>query len=130
MKLLLDTHVALWAIADDPRLARKALRLIEDFENDVFVSVASLWEIAIKHSLGRGPRAMPLSAVDAAEAFESAGYLLLPVEKSHALHVERLPSIHGDPFDRLIAAQALEEPLVLLTHDKTVARYSASFIEV
>ena len=77
MRLLLDTHVALWALTDDPRLARKARDLILDIRSEVFVSVASLWEIAIKHQLGRGD--MPVSGARAAELFQAAGYSELPI---------------------------------------------------
>lgn len=126
MKLLLDTHVALWAIADDPRLDATARKLILDPANEVTVSAATLWEIAIKHSLNKGD--MPLSGADALGYFRDAGYRLLPITPQHAVAVEDLPPIHRDPFDRLIAAQALLEPLRLLTHDGTLARYSDTII--
>jgi PIN domain nuclease of toxin-antitoxin system len=128
MRLLLDTHVALWALTDDPRLARKARDLILDIRSEVFVSVASLWEIAIKHQLGRGD--MPVSGAHAAELFQAAGYSELPLLGIHATAVESLPAIHGDPFDRILVAQALTEPMRLVTRDPTVARYSDTIISV
>ena len=126
MRILLDTHVALWAIADDTRLPTMAHGLILDGQNEIFVSTASVWEIAIKHSLAR--RDMPVSGKQAAAWFQQAGYVLLSVSATHAAAIEELPSLHADPFDRLIVAQALTEPLRLLTHDRTVARYSDTII--
>lgn len=122
MNLLLDTHVALWAIADDPRLSAQGRQLILDPKNQVIVSAATVWEIAIKHGLGKGD--MPLSGAEALSYFNQAGYQLLPITAQHAAAVEALPPIHRDPFDRLLAAQALIEPLRLVTHDATLARYS------
>jgi len=128
MRLLLDTHVALWAIAADRRLPAPARKLILDSRTEVFVSAASVWEIAIKHSLARGD--MPISGRQATAWFEAAGYGLLPVSAVHAAAVEGLPPIHTDPFDRILVAQALCEPLRLLTHNRTVARYSDAIMLV
>lgn len=128
MNLLLDTHVALWAITDSPRLNAKARDLIANPANTVWVSVASLWEITIKHSLGRGD--MPISGAQAKDWFEQSGYQLLNIEAPHVLGVAELPPLHNDPFDRLLVAQALAEPLRLITHDAQVARYSDSIIEI
>lgn len=128
MNLLLDTHVALWAIADSPQLPDVARGFITNPANSVWVSAASIWEIAIKHSLGRGD--MPVSGQEALDYFTTAGYRLLAVEPVHAAAVETLDRHHQDPFDRLLVAQALVEPLRLLTHDATVARYHDSIILV
>lgn len=129
MRLLLDTHVALWAIADSPRLTDTVRTLITDEANTVFVSAASLWEIAIKHGLARGrPNDMPVSAVQALDYFEGAGFVLLAVTAQHAVAVGNLPPIHGDPFDRILVAQSMSEPLRLVTHDPVVARYSDAII--
>lgn len=126
MRLLLDTHVALWAIADSPKLPAAGRELIAAAENEVLVSAASVWEIAIKHALGRGD--MPISGEVALGWFRQAGYRLLPIQPEHAARVEKLPPHHQDPFDRLLVAQALAEPLRLLTHDRQVAAYSDSVI--
>lgn len=126
MRLLLDTQVALWALTDDSRLTQIARQLILHPENNVFVSVASIWEIAIKHGLGRGD--MPVSGTRAAELFRTAGYQELPIFSIHATAVETLPAIHGDPFDRILIAQSLTEPLRLITHDRIVARYSDTIL--
>ena len=120
MKILLDTHILLWWMADDRRLPRPARLAIEDPANRVFVSIASLWETAIKFSLKRvvaDPEALR-------EAAERDGFSLLPIDARHCSAVARLPHHHSDPFDRLLVAQALVEPMRLLTHDSQLARYS------
>lgn len=128
MNLLLDTHVALWAITDHPRLSSRARDLILAPRAVVWVSAVSVWEIVIKHALGRGE--MPVSGQDALRYFGQAGYRFLAVEAEHAATVESLPAHHQDPFDRLLVAQALVEPMRLMTHDATLARYSDTIIEV
>lgn len=128
MNLLLDTHVALWAIADSPRLSATARALIEAERATVWISAVSIWEIAIKHSLQRGD--MPVSGQDALRYFKAAGYRLLPIRPEHAAAVEQLPLHHADPFDQLLVAQALHEPMRLLTHDQNVARYSDTVVMV
>lgn len=122
MNLLLDTHIALWAIVDSPRLSVVARELILAPRTTIWISSASIWEIAIKHGLGRGN--MPASGQEILGYFRAAGYLFLPVEPEHAAAIEGLPSHHQDPFDRLLIAQALVEPMRLLTHDQVVAHYS------
>ena len=131
MRVLLDTHIALWAIADDPKLPARARMLIADKDNVIVVSAASVWEIAIKHALARGgPNDMPLAGAKALGYFQTAGYEMLAITAEHAAAVERLKPHHTDPFDRLLVAQALSEPLRLLTHDKNVADYSDTVILV
>ncbi|MEI9963725.1 MAG: type II toxin-antitoxin system VapC family toxin [Caulobacteraceae bacterium] len=130
MRLLLDTHVALWAVTLHPRLSPKAADLIADPDNEILVSVASLWEIAIKHAQARRPGDMPMSAKQALESFLAAGYALLGVSAEHALAVGDLPLVHRDPFDRLLVAQSLTEPLRLVTHDRKLAAYSDTVILV
>lgn len=122
MRLLLDTHVALWALTDDARLGAQARARIADPENTVFVSAASIWEIAIKHSLGRG--AIPFSAEDALRYFSEAGYRYLDIRPAHAAVVGTLPLLHADPFDRMLVAQSLTEPMRLLTADRLLVQYS------
>lgn len=127
MRVLLDTHIALWAVVGSKRLAPQAKDAILAAD-DVFVSVASLWEIAIKHGLGRGD--MPISSAQALQAFGDAGYELLDIRPEHTLAVEQLAAIHNDPFDRMLVAQALVEPLTLITRDALVASYSAAILNV
>jgi len=128
LNILLDTHVALWAITDNENLSNKARELILAPRSTVWVSTVSLWEITIKHSLGRGD--MPVSGRDALHYFNQAGYRVLSIEPEHALAVEELPSHHQDPFDRLLIAQALVEPMRLITHDAAVARYNDTIIHI
>ncbi|MCO5144688.1 MAG: type II toxin-antitoxin system VapC family toxin [Aquamicrobium sp.] len=101
--------------------------MIEDSDNEVFVSVAAVWETAIKYPLGRsdGP---PVSAYQLIVEIEGADFELLDVRVSHAAFVERLPPIHGDPFDRLMLAQAMVENLQLVTFDRQLMRYDAPIL--
>ncbi len=124
MRLLLDTHVLLWAVAASRRLPKPARQLIEDGENEVFYSAASLWEIAIKSDLRRKDFRIDLEAFEA--ALPETGLAELPVRGSHAVALTRLPSLHRDPFDRMLVAQAVSEPLVLLTNDPILTRYPAA----
>jgi PIN domain nuclease of toxin-antitoxin system len=124
MRLLLDTHVAIWELSDDARLSAHARKTIRDPENVVFVSTVSLWEIAIKFARRRGRRDdMPISARQALDLFLSAGYEILAITAQHALAVGDLPSLHADPFDRMLVAQARSEPIHLMTSDATLAAY-------
>ncbi len=128
MNLLLDTHVALWAITDSPKLPQKAKELIQSPTATIWVSVASVWEIAIKHALGRGD--MPVSSQDAVRYFHESGYRLVAIEAEHVVAVEGLAAHHQDPFDRIIVAQALVEPMRLMTHDPLLALYSDTIIKI
>jgi PIN domain nuclease of toxin-antitoxin system len=128
VNLLLDTHVALWAITDSPRLTEKARALIQASTTTVWISAASVWEIAIKRSMGRGD--MPVSSQDAVGYFKDSGYRFLSIDVEHTIAVESLPAHHQDPFDRILVAQALVEPMRLMTHDPQVARYSDTVIQI
>ncbi|MEO8124084.1 MAG: type II toxin-antitoxin system VapC family toxin [Burkholderiales bacterium] len=119
MRLLLDTHIFLWAVAGSPLLKPAARRFIENAD-EVFVSAASIWEIAIKARRGKieaDPHVL-VAAIDA------SGFVELPVSAAHAAAVARLELHHNDPFDRLLIAQALAEPLKLVTADEVLAKYS------
>ena len=116
-RILLDTHLLLWAVAEPRKLPPGARKRIE--EADVFVSAASLWEVSIKAALGK-------LAADPAELLaeiEPAGFTLLPITGEHAAAVAKLPAVHADPFDRMLVAQAKTEPLLLLTNDAVLAGY-------
>ena len=115
MRLLLDTHVVLWALADSPRLSARARELLADPTNECWASAASVWEIAIKVRLGKYALGFPLTAID--EALEQAGFRLLDVTTRHAAAVEAIETPHADPFDRLLLAQCEVETLRLLTAD-------------
>jgi PIN domain nuclease of toxin-antitoxin system len=121
VKLLLDTQLLLWAAGHPERLSAAARRLINNSKNELIFSAASLWEITIKSSLGREdfrvePRVLRRGLLD-------NGYVELPITSEHAVHVEGLPPLHKDPFDRLLIAQALVEGITLLTADVQLARY-------
>ena len=129
MRLLLDTHVAFWAVASRSKLPNPILDMIGDPAYENWVSVVSLWEIGIKHSLGRaGPNRMPLSAAEALRDFDDAGFNILPVSAQHVIAVDELLDLHSDPFDRLLAAQAISEPLRIVTHDAALAAYCSNSI--
>lgn len=124
MRLLLDTHIAIWAVIDDPKLSDTARRLIADLGNEVYVSVVSLWEISIKHARVRTkPSGMPVTALMAHNAFQAAGYRMLEMTPAHVHALANLAPIHNDPFDRMLLAQAYEVPLRLLTHDQVMPLY-------
>jgi len=121
LNFLLDTHLLLWAAGDPDRLSSRARGLIEDAENVLYFSVASLREISIKRGLGRPdflvePRILRRALLD-------NGYVELVITADHALAVEALPDLHKDPFDRLLVAQARTEGITLLTADSQVAQY-------
>ncbi|HXZ09105.1 MAG TPA: type II toxin-antitoxin system VapC family toxin [Paraburkholderia sp.] len=121
MRLLLDTHLLIWVAADHPTLSDEARAVIEDTDNRLHFSVASMWEIVIKSALGRedfqvDARVLRRSLLD-------AGYEELSIESQHAFEVATLPLLHRDPFDRLLLGQAIAEGIVLLTHDDQIKRY-------
>lgn len=127
MRLLLDTHVMVWAMAEPARLSGEARSAVADRRNDVFVSIATPWELCIKVALGRLDRAAYAPLVDSAERFEreleNAGFSLLAATAAHVFATRRLPLHHRDPFDRLMLAQALIDGLTIVTHDDAFKRY-------
>ncbi|HZK98929.1 MAG TPA: type II toxin-antitoxin system VapC family toxin [Caulobacteraceae bacterium] len=128
MRLLLDTHILLWALIEPARLGADARSVIEDPDNEVLFSAASLWEMSIKAALGRADfRVSP--PVIFAEAVK-AGFVELPVRSAAAMRVATLPLLHRDPFDRLLVAQAMVEPARLYTADAELAAYSELVVRV
>ena len=121
MRLLLDTHVVLWAVYEPSRLSDETRRLLTDETNAPIFSIASLWEIAIKTGLRR--RSFDVDPARLRGGLLDNGYGELPVEAAHAIAVTDLPPIHSDPFDRMLVAQATVEGIMLLTADPLVARY-------
>jgi PIN domain nuclease of toxin-antitoxin system len=119
VRLLLDTHVFVWFLADAPELTKKARRTIDDAD-EVAVSAASIWELAIKAALGK----IRIDVSRAQEGIAGSGFVELPVRAAHAVAVAELPAHHRDPFDRLLVAQAISEPFSLLTADRALARYT------
>lgn len=121
MKLLIDTHILLWAVADAAKLSEAARQALKTTSNEVFVSAASIWEIAIKRAVGK------LKAPDGImDALALMSIRLLPIEARHAWAVQDLPRLHGDPFDRLLVTQAKLEDLTLMTRDKKLADYGVA----
>lgn len=121
MKLLLDTHLLLWAAGQPARLSALARKLLDDPRHELLFSAASLWEIAVKHTLGRKdfrvePRLLRRGLLD-------NGYTELPITSQHAVSLDALPNLHQDPFDRMLLAQASSEGIVLVTSDAQLARY-------
>lgn len=121
MRLLLDTHVLLWAISASHRLSPDARAWLEDPRNTVLFSAASIWEIAITSSLGRRDFRVDLSRL--LKAAVETGFVELPVTSAHAARLEGLADLHKDPFDRLLIAQALAESSLLITNDASLRRY-------
>jgi PIN domain nuclease of toxin-antitoxin system len=127
MKVLLDTQAFLWWNADVPRLSQTAYDLIADGSNELYLSVASAWEIAIKAA--RGSLILPeLPEQYVPSRLQRHRILALPIQLRHALHVYALPPIHRDPFDRLLIAQSQLEDLPILTTDSEIARYDVRVI--
>ena len=128
MRLLLDSHVFLWWLQDSPRLSRNARSMMQAPAASVFVSAASIWEIAIKLSIGklrwRGAANTPIDS-----SIVACGFTEVPVTARHAAAVRELPYHHGDPFDRLLVAQALAEGLRIVTADPAFAAYGVSVVE-
>lgn len=121
MKLLLDTHVLLWAAGEPDKLPREAREMLSVPDNALFFSAASLWEVAIKNGLGRDDFAVDARLLR--RGLLDNGYSELPVASEHAVALDALPPIHRDPFDRMLICQAVVEGITLLTADDIVARY-------
>ena len=117
MRVLLDTHLLLWALGSPLKLSADTRKLVDTSE--VYVSAASIWEISIKAALGK----LKADAAEILAAVQPAGLSLLPITGEHAARVARLPTHHKDPFDRILIAQAVTEPMILLTNDKALERY-------
>jgi len=122
MSLLLDTHVVLWWLTDDPTLS-DGIKARLDHEPDVYVSAATIWEVAIKQAIGKlmQPAGLP-------ERIRDCGFAALPVNFEHAMAAGRLPLIHRDPFDRMLVAQAQCEDLTLVTRDARCQKYEVSVL--
>ena len=122
MNLLLDTHILIWWSTDDPALPDQCRVMLADPRNEVYFSSVAIWEVSIKHS--RGKLAMPPEMLH--QQSSKAGLVELPFTAKHAAAVKSLPWIHRDPFDRALIAQALSEPLVLVSQDHNIRKYPVS----
>jgi PIN domain nuclease of toxin-antitoxin system len=121
MTYLIDTQTFLWALEENPRLSKKAKLLMVDPDNAIIVSIASLWEIALKVSIGKLELARPLHEI--INNLPEADIAMLPIEPQHTLVVENLPFIHRDPFDRMIIAQAKSENFEIISSDGILGQY-------
>jgi PIN domain nuclease of toxin-antitoxin system len=127
MRVLVDTHALIWAGLEPARIGRRAAAILGNRSNEVFVSAASAWEIATKVRLGKLPGAEKLER-DFIDSVQEAGYTLLSITTAHALRAGRLPGDHRDPFDRMIAAQALAEDIPILSIDPKLDSFGISRI--
>ena len=123
--LLLDTHAILWFLNDDPKLPARMKEAIRT-EKNVYVSVASFWEIAIKESIGK--LKIPAPVAQLMEACEDNGFMILPIKADHLALLKGLPKLHGDPFDRLLICQAKSEGMALITLDENIRKYEVSVL--
>lgn len=121
MNLLLDTHALIWFSENDPKLSLAAKSAIESPDNNRFVSMATLWEMAIKLNLGKLSLQIPLAQI--IPALSANGIDLLPIKPGHILKIETLPRIHGDPFDRMLIAQALSDGLIIVSKEELFEEY-------
>lgn len=128
MRLLLDTHILLWALVDDARLSGKARALIDDQSNELLFSAVSIAEVAIKHALRRPDFRFAPDVVQRQLVHD--GYVELPLTGAHAMAIGSLPANHKDPFDRMLIAQAMAEGVRLVSGDGDVARYEAVVLAV
>ena len=131
MRLLLDTHIAVWALTDHWKLGDDARALITDRSNEISISAVNVLEVGIKHALGRiGPDPMLVSARQFMQLSEGSNFDVLPVLAEHAALAAELPPLHRDPFDRLLVAQAMSEGFRLLTRDKIILGYGEMTLAV
>ena len=128
MKYLLDTHILIWMVADTGRLSRKAPKVLENTRNTLYFSSVSVNQVAIKHS--KHSQEMTITAAKILDLSEEHGVLELPFRARHGVAVAELPDIHGDPFDRMLIAQARADGMSLITHDDTIAKYGDSILKV
>jgi len=123
MKILLDTHIILWALTDSPKMSPKARRLISDVDNDIYISIVSPWEIEIKHD--KFPEKMPIDSEELLKYCSQAGFRNLSIRPAHVRMLKELDQdLNSDPFDRMLVCQAMAEDMTLITHDEKIATFS------
>lgn len=132
MKVLLDTHIALWTIADSNKLDEYSLKILQDANNEVYYSIVSVWEIAIKHQINSVN--MPISEEEFVDLCERSGLLRLDIQPEHIFAIKSLSrgeaeQKHNDPFDRLLLSQAKSEGFLFITHDSLIPGYNESCIK-
>ncbi len=122
---LLDTHIFIWLMEKSPRINENLFTLLKNPEVKIFLSIASIWEIAIKRS--RKPIRVPK---DLMRGIKATNFLILPIDAQHVLGIENLPFHHKDPFDRILVSQAKKENLTLITSDKKIWKYNVDLLKV
>ncbi len=127
MRVLLDTHVFLWAITDSPKLSQQQQEVFLDEASEIYLSVASVWEMLIKAGLGKLPLPAPATEY-LLKQMEQNRVLLLPIRPAHLMELQRLPPLHRDPFDRMLVAQARGENMSLLSADERIRQYGVQTI--
>ena len=132
MKVLLDTHIVLWAISDDDQLPPNFIKIINDSENEIFYSLVSVWEVAIKHYIK--PEVMPITEEQFMDNCSLSGFKQLSIRSNHILNIKSLKRNsdspkHNDPFDRLLISQAKTDGFIFLTHDSLLPYYNESCIK-
>lgn len=125
MRLLLDTHAILWWLSDDTRLDTQARKYIADPANDVFVSIASLWEIVVEVRVGK----LQANIGEVIRAVEGQGFDILQISPTHLIELNRLPCHHRDPFDHLLIAQAKSEELTFVSQDMYIPKYEVAYLK-
>lgn len=120
---LLDTHIFLWSLDEIKRLTKEVTNILKDPRNRIFVSVATAWEISIKHKKGKLPLRTTLD-----ECFRKSTFEILDIKLAHALNLDKLPMLHKDPFDRMLVAQAIVEKLMIITEDEKIKKYDVSVL--
>ena len=127
MRYLLDTHVLIWSIDEEfNRIPQKTLNNIDNLENEIFISIASLWEITIKLNIGKFKPNLDID--DVYNYIRKSQLMILNIEENHLLEYRHLPLIHREPFDRLIIATTISENLTLITHDKEIQKYPINWL--
>ncbi len=119
MRVLLDTHILLWWLKDDSKLSTDAVNIIENPANDILISAVNTWEIAFKKSMGR----IQIDMNELLKSIKSSGLGVLDIKVNHTCQISNLPYHHKNPFDRMLIAQSIVEPMRLLTHDDTLIQY-------
>ena len=129
MKLLLDTHVLIWALQDSEQLPLRIREMLIDESNEIYVSIISLWEIAIKHK--KMPNLMPFAMKEIRDYSQRAGYIFLSLSVDNVSTFESLDlSMHKDPFDQILVSQSISNNMKLITHDEALKKYGVGFIEL
>ena len=126
MKFLLDTHILIWSLQNNNHLSQQIRDIINNIDNEIYVSAASIWEIAIKSSINK----LNLSVEKVVETLHDSDYFPLPITFSHSAKITQLPYYHNDPFDRILIAQTLVEKLTFITHDHKIKQYNIPLLFV